>query len=177
MPECFSTSRPSGLHCAHELVEDHAITMHTVNTIHIAAPLRLVYQLASRVEDWPRLLRHYRYVDIIDPAIGGYRASRLVKMGAERSGIPVSWTSVQHLDPRRRWIRYVHVGGATAGMDVLWTLDPEAEGVSVTIEHDLLSSRPWLRPIPIAGFIGQFFVHSIAARTLAGIKSGAESDR
>lgn len=154
-----------------------ARTMHTVNRIHIAAPLHRVYALAARVEDWPQLLRHYRYVDVVDPAVGGDRRSRLVKMGATRSGLPVSWTSVQHLDRRKRRIRYRHVGGATLGMDVLWTLDPVGEGVHVTIEHDLPSARWWLQPTLVAGFVGCFFVENIADMTLAGIKGSAEAGR
>ncbi|HEY8309791.1 MAG TPA: SRPBCC family protein [Gemmatimonadaceae bacterium] len=151
--------------------------MHTANRIFIEAPLTKVYDLASRVEHWPNVLRHYRYVDVVDPAVAGDSRSRLVKMGATRSGIPVSWTSVQHLDRRKRYIRYRHVGGATLGMDVLWTLEPERMGVEVTIEHDLPSARWWLQPGPIAAFVGSFFVESIAGMTLAGIKRTAEAGR
>ncbi len=151
--------------------------MHTTNEMHIAASLHRVYELASRVEDWPTLLRHYRYVDVIDPAIAGERRSRLVKMGATRSGFPVSWTSVQHLDRRKRRIRYRHVGGVTLGMDVVWTLEPGNKGVDVTIEHDLLSGRRWLQPTLMQNFVGSFFVESIANMTLAGIKSAAEACR
>lgn len=151
--------------------------MHTANWISIAAPLDRVYELAARVEDWPQMLRHYRYVDVIDRAIAGDSRSRLVKMGAERSGFPVSWTSVQHLDRRRRYIRYRHVGGATLGMDVLWILEPGRAGVDVTIEHDLPSGRWWLQPGPISSFVGSFFVQSIAGKTLRGIKQHAEAER
>jgi uncharacterized membrane protein len=149
--------------------------MHTDNWIFINAPVHRVYELASRVEDWPRFLWHYRYVDLIYTAVGGDRRSRLVKMGAKRSGIPVSWTSLQHLDPRRRRIRYRHVGGVTRGMDVLWSLEPGDGGTLVTIEHDLLSSRWWLRPRPSAYIVGTLFVESIADQTLAGVKHEAEA--
>jgi aromatase len=177
MREPFSISRPSGRHCARDPGEDDSTSMHTVNRIHIEAPLDRIYDLASCVENWPQLLRHYRYVDVIDPAIGGDRRSRLVKMGATRSGLPVNWTSVQHLDWRKRRIRYRHVGGATLGMDVLWTLDPVGGGVHVAIEHDLVSARPWLQPTLVARFVGSFFVEGIADMTLAGIKRSAEVGR
>ena len=149
--------------------------MRTENRIVINAPVHRVYELASRVEDWPRLLRHYHYVHVIDAAVGGDPGSRLVKMGATRSGIPVSWTSLQHLDGRRRRIRYRHVGGVTRGMDVLWTLEPGRDGTHVTIEHDLISSRWWLRPTPSSYIVGSIFVESIADRTLAGVKRAAEA--
>lgn len=151
--------------------------MHTANRVFIAASLGSVYELASRVEDWPQLLRHYRFVNVVDPAIAGDTRSRLVRMGATRSGFPVSWTSVQHLDRRKRYIRYRHVGGPTLGMDVLWILEPRGTGVDVTIEHDLPSARWWLQPAPIARFVGSFFVESIASMTLAGIKRNAEAVR
>jgi uncharacterized membrane protein len=149
--------------------------MHTENRIVIKAPVHRVYELASRVEDWPCLLPHYRYVHVIDTAVGDDPRSRLVKMGATRSGIPVSWTSLQHLDARKRVIRYRHVGGVTRGMDVVWTLEPANEGTRVTIEHDLLSSRWWLRPTPSAYIVGSIFVESIADKTLAGVKRAAEA--
>lgn len=151
--------------------------MHTANRIFIAASLGSVYELAARVENWPQLLSHYRFVDVVDPAIAGDSRSRLVRMGASRAGLPVSWTSVQHLDRRKRYIRYRHVGGATLGMDVLWILEPERAGVDVTIEHDLPSARMWLQPAPVARFVGSFFVEGIASMTLAGIKRNAEAGR
>lgn len=149
--------------------------MHTINEIFIDASPGQVYELAAHIEEWPRLLAHYRYVEILHPGVGGDRRSRLVKMGAARSHLPVSWTALQHLDPRRRQVRYRHVGGATLGMDVVWTLVPERRGTHVTIEHDLLSPRRWLAPAPISHLIGSFFVESIADMTLAGIKKRAEA--
>jgi aromatase len=151
--------------------------MHTENRIFVKAPVRRVYEFAASIEDWPRLLPHYRYVHVIDPAVGGDRRSRLVKMGATRSGIPVSWTSLQHLEPRQRKVRYRHVGGVTRGMDVLWTLQPVQGGTQVIIEHDLLSSRWWLRPRPFIYIVGTLFVEFIADRTLAGVKRAAEARR
>jgi uncharacterized membrane protein len=148
--------------------------MHTTNRIFISAPHQRVYELAARVEEWPRLLRHYRYVDLLDTAVGGDRRSRLVRMGASRSGIPVSWTSLQYLDPKGRRVRYRHVGGVTWGMDVLWSLEPHKGGTQVTIEHDLLTSRWWLRPSMVANIVGALFVEAIADRTLAGVKRAAE---
>lgn len=148
--------------------------LHTENRILVDAPVRRVYELAARIEDWPRILPHYRYVQVVDGAVGGDRHSRLVRMGAQRSGIPVRWTALQHLDPRRRTVRYRHVGGVTRGMDVLWTLQPAAGGTEVLIEHELEPARWWLRPAPSTYIVGIWFVHAIADRTLAGVKRAAE---
>lgn len=175
MLRLFSMSRPSGRLCARDFGGDSNTAMYTENRIFIRAPVQRVYALAARVEDWPQLLPHYRYVDLIDRAVGGDRRSRLVKMGATRSGIPVIWTAIQHLDPRKRRIRYRHVGGVTRGMDVLWMLEPGDGGTHVTIEHELLSAGWCLRPPPFAYFVGTVFVKAIADQTLAGVKHAAEA--
>lgn len=151
--------------------------MHTVNRALIDAPADRIYDLAARVEDWPHLLRHYRYVNVLEAVVGADRRSRLIKMGAERSGIPVSWTALQHLDPRNSRIRYRHVGGVTLGMDVVWRLESAAGKTEVTIEHDLLSTRWWLRLAVCEFIVGTVFVESIADHTLAGIKRAAEASR
>ena len=148
--------------------------MHTENQIVIHAPPARVFELAAQIERWPEVLRHYRYVRVTDRAVGGDRCSRLVAMGAARSGIPVRWTSLQHLDPRKGQIRYRHVGGVTRGMDVVWLIQGHDGSTHVTIVHDLLSPRSWLR-IPLVSFIiGSWFVQSIADATLAGVKAAAE---
>ena len=148
--------------------------MHTENRIVIQALPARVFDIAADIEQWPRLLRHYRYVRLVKPAVGGDRRSRLVAMGAVRSGIPVRWTSLQHLDPRKRQIRYRHVGGITRGMDVVWLIQGRGASTEVTIVHDLLSPRWWLRFPLASSALGSLFVQAIADATLAGVKAAAE---
>lgn len=131
----------------------------------------LIFRLAAEVEFWPALLPHYRFVHVLKRAPG----RRLVRMGATRDGIPVSWTALQWLEPDARRITFRHVGGATRGMVVEWRIAQQADAaVNVTISHNF--SPPW----PIVGswiaeqIIGPFFVHHIAGNTLREIKAIAE---
>ena len=67
-------------------------------------------------------------------------------------------------------IHYRHIRGVTAGMDVVWQLEPSAADTEVSIVHEW-SGPPW----PIVGttaadrVIGPVFIHGIASRTLSGI--------
>lgn len=144
--------------------------MQTQNRIRMHAPPATVFRLAADVELWPALLPHYRYVRILRRASG----CRLVEMAASRDGIPVSWTSIQWLEPERCRITFRHVRGVTRGMVVEWAIEPaEPDQVDVTISH-------WWAPRWPLSFwiaeraIGPFFVHDIAGKTLARIKEIAE---
>jgi hypothetical protein len=79
------------------------------------------------------------------------------------------------IDAAARTVRYRHIRGITAGMDVEWRIEPAGEGSDVTIVHE------WTGPgWPVVGrpaaawVIGPVFVHGIASRTLAGIRTAVE---
>lgn len=150
--------------------------LHTENRIFMAADAALIHELAADVRSWPEILRHYRYVRVIGPdSRDPYSGERTVRMAARRSGIPVSWTSRQAMDPAGRRVRYEHIGGVTKGMRVLWTIEPADGGCEVCIVHDLDSPRWLVRLPPVRAIIGRYFVRSIADRTLRGIKAAAEA--
>ena len=145
--------------------------MRTVDRIHVRAPLERVFDAASAVERWPSILPHYRWVRLLG---GG-----LVEMAAWRPfGIfkyPTWWVSEMTIDRPAGEIRYRHVRGLTRGMDVVWRLEQEGDGVAVKIVHT------WNGPgWPLVGrlaadlVIGPVFIHGIASRTLAGIKRAVE---
>ena len=69
--------------------------MHTENSITICGDIKQIYAMASAVEQWPRLLPHYRWVHVLS----GNATERLVEMAAHRDGFPVRWTARQRLDP------------------------------------------------------------------------------
>lgn len=144
---------------------------HTVNEIEIAAPAATIFALASATERWPEILPHYRYVRVI--ARSG--ATRTVEMGASRDGIPISWTAEQTDDAERPSIRFKHVRGWTRGMDVEWRFDPSPTGTRVTIEHHLQFLFPLAAEWLGEHVVGEFFVHDVASKTLARIKSLAEA--
>ena len=67
------------------------------------------------------------------------------------SGIPVTWRSRTWHEPATRRLRFVHVAGATKGMDVTWTIEPterrRSQGPRVEIAHDFRPRRPGLRRV------------------------------
>ncbi len=72
-------------------------------------------------------------------------------------------------------IRYRHVRGITRGMDVVWRLVQDADGIETEIVHTWDGPRwPFVGRLAANLVIGPIFIHGIASRTLAGIKRAAE---
>lgn len=149
--------------------------MRTVDRLAMRAPPERVFEAASNVEQWPALLPHYRWVRMLERRTGG----GVVEMAAWRPFGPVRyptwWVSEMWTDPAARTVRYRHIRGITAGMDVEWSIKPTTEGSDVTIVHE------WNGPgWPLVGrpaaelVIGPVFIHGIASRTLAGIRRVVE---
>lgn len=152
--------------------------MRTLDTRWIAAPADRVFHCAARVEGWPDILPHYRWVRMLERDADG---GGLVEMAAWRPFGPLRWPtwwrSEMRVDAARREVRYRHVGGVTTGMDVLWTVIPEGTGSRATILHEWRGPSWSLLTRPAADWvIGPIFVHGIASRTLAGIARAAEAD-
>ena len=148
--------------------------MKSTIAIDVAAPAELVFRLARDVERWPRLLPHYVEVRALDRRSDGSVVARMV---ARRQlvpvlglGLPVAWRSRTWNEPDTLRLRFVHQGGATAGMDVTWRIEPTPSGCRVSIDHDFRPRIPgW------AAFIDRVFTRPIAGRTLATFKSIAEA--
>jgi ribosome-associated toxin RatA of RatAB toxin-antitoxin module len=161
--------------------------MQTVDEVFVRVPVKRLFELASKVEEWPSHLPHYRYVRFRERRADG---GGLVEMSAYRpfhlldrwNGVlcinwPTWWLSEMSVERERSAIRFRHVGGITKGMDVEWTFAPVAGGTHVRIVH------LWDGPgIPVVGkwaamfVIGPVFVHGIASRTLAGLRTVAERE-
>lgn len=144
--------------------------MEIQDRIVIAAPLERVFDLAARVERWPDLLRHYRYVHVL----AGDPPCRVVEMAAHRDGLPVHWTAIQEILPEQSKIRFRHIRGATRGMAVEWHLEMHGDLTHVTISHRF--DRPWpiVGPLFARWIVGEVFVRNIAGKTLRQIKAHAE---
>lgn len=162
-------------------------SMETVDERFVRASVGTMFEIASKVEDWPSLLGHYRYVRFRERGVDGgglvemsaYRSFRIV--GTARGDLKLNWPtwwlsemSVNKTDPS---IRFRHVGGITKEMDVEWTFIPRPGGTHVRILH------VWDGPlVPVVGpwaamyVIGPIFVHGIASRTLAGLADVAERE-
>ena len=158
--------------------------METVDELIVRAPIQTMFELASKVEEWPSHLSHYRYVRFRERRADGgglvemsaYRPFEL-PVGRLRINWPTWWLSEMAVDRNKPSIRFRHIGGITKGMDVEWTFVPASSGTHVRIVH------VWDGPrIPIVGMwaamfvIGPVFVHGIASRTLAGLAAAAERE-
>ena len=150
--------------------------MRTVDRLRMRASADRVFRAVMNVEEWPALLSHYRWVRMLERRSDG----GLVEMAAWRPfgsfNYPTWWVSEMWIEPAEGKVRYRHVRGITAGMDVEWRLDPVEGGTDVSIVHQW-SGPGW----PVVGriaaelVIGPVFVHGIASRTLAGIAKHVET--
>ncbi len=135
-----------------------------------AEPQR-IFELASRVEDWPRLLPHYRWVHVL---ADDWPHRRLVEMAARRDvlgplSVPLRWTAIETLYQENTRIEFEHVAGITRGMQVAWTIVPvpnAAHTVQVEIRH--VFEPHWPAPEALVrSVVGEYFVNGVARRTLA----------
>ena len=144
--------------------------MHTGNSIIMQASREAIFETAADLEQWPRILPHYRYIRFLERAPD----RSIVEMAALRSGIPISWTSEFVVDRDRMELRFLHLKAFTRGMRVVWTFKETPAGVVVEIMHALRFRIAALAPIaePI---IGGFFVQHVANLTLRAMKAHLES--
>jgi ribosome-associated toxin RatA of RatAB toxin-antitoxin module len=146
--------------------------MHKANSIVINAPRARVFEAASDLSQWPRILPHYRWIRYIEKSPN----KNLVVMGARRGWIPIQWTSEQIIDPERIEVRFHHLKAFTKGMDVVWTFTQRSDGVEVKISHDLKPRIPLIGRFVAKSIVGDFFIHYIATRTLHHMKLYLESN-
>lgn len=151
-------------------------SMTTVDERTVRAPLRTIFDLARRVEEWPALLPHYRSVRFRERRADG---GGLVSMSANRPfGLvnwPTWWLSEMTVDRKTPLVRYRHVGGVTSGMDVEWSFRETPNGVHVRVVHVWDGPHwPGIGTFAATSVIGPVFVHGIAKRTLEGLANVAE---
>jgi ribosome-associated toxin RatA of RatAB toxin-antitoxin module len=150
--------------------------METTDEQWVRAPVASMFALARDVEHWPAYLPHYRWVRFRERASDG---GGVVEMAAWRPfgpvGWPAWWMSQMAVDAAAPAVRFRHIAGITAGMDVEWSFRPEGEGTRVRVVHAWDGPRWPLIGIAAATYvIGPVFVHGIASRTLAGLAAVAE---
>jgi len=147
--------------------------MRAERSIDVRATPATIYRLAADVERWPGLLDHYRWVTVLSESESG----RIVEMAARRDFIPVRWTALQTLDAATPRIGFTHLSGWTKGMRVVWDFERRGAQTRVSIIHELDTdkagpARAWF----VHRIIGDFFIQSIAGRTLARMKALAENE-
>ena len=155
--------------------------MRTVDEQTVAAPIDVVFGIVANVTEWPKHLRHYRYVKFRSRAADG---GGIVEMSANRPfraiKWPTWWVSAMTVTPPRRSdrasIRFRHIEGITTGMDVEWEFHQKFSGLThVRIVHVWNGPRwPVVGGIAARRIIGPVFVHGIASLTLAGLAKVAE---
>jgi ribosome-associated toxin RatA of RatAB toxin-antitoxin module len=148
--------------------------MRSTVSVDVAAPAQLVFRLARDVERWPRLLPHYVRVRAIerrqDGSIVAEMVARRLLVPVLGLGLPVAWRSRTWSEPADLRLRFVHIGGATNGMDVTWRIEPTEAGSRASIDHDFRPRVPgW------AWFVDRAFTRPIASRTLGTFKAIAEA--
>jgi ribosome-associated toxin RatA of RatAB toxin-antitoxin module len=142
----------------------------------VHAPLRRIFDLVRNVEHWPAYLPHYRYVRMRSRNRDG---GGVVEMSANRPFGPLNWPtwwlSHMSIDEQLPNVRFRHIEGITAGMDVEWSFTPHADGTHVRLFH-VWDGPDWplVRVAAATGVIGPVFVHGIASRTVRGLKIAAE---
>ena len=146
--------------------------MHKENSIVIKAPRSRIFEAASDLSQWPRILPHYRWIRYLQKT----SHKNVVVMGAKRGWIPIQWTSEQEIDPARCEVRFHHLKAFTKGMDVVWTFKETNEGVEVRISHELQSTIPVIGSFISDRIIGDFFIHYVAGQTLHHMKSYLEKN-
>ena len=151
-------------------------SMLTLDERVVRAPVRRVFDLARRVEDWPTHLAHYRFVRFRQRARDG---GGLVEMAADRPFGPLRWPtwwlSEMAVDTDSPAVRYRHVEGITSGMDVEWSFRRTDQGTHVRIVHAWDGPEwPLIGTVAAVAVIGPIFVRGIASRTLAGLAAVAE---
>ena len=153
--------------------------MNSITEITIKAPYARIFPLAANVEEWGRILPHYRYVRVLKH--GNNR--KLVRMSAWRDFIPVTWTAVltvlEGSEEMPGTIIFHHTRGLVRGMDVAWTFEvrPDRGDVVVRITHHLHKPPFPVRLLGKKGIdlvVGKLFIEYIAAKTLKRIKMLAE---
>jgi hypothetical protein len=151
--------------------------MRTHNETLISAPLGPCMRAASDVESWPAILPHYRRVFFTRkdaPGRGRVRMEAFRHFGPVP--YPIWWESEMVTRPEVAEVRYRHVAGITAGMDVLWKLEEREGGTHITILHDWSGPRwPLIGGVAARAVIGPRFIHVVAGRTLDSIKRAMEA--
>ena len=152
--------------------------MITHNEVRVAASPGRCFRVAADVERWPEILPHYRWVRF--QRQDGFGRG-LVEMAAVRRfgpvPYPVWWVSEMWADESVPVVRYRHVDGVTAGMDVEWRFERDGEGSRVEIVHEWAKGPRW----PLIGsfaanaVIGPVFIHHVAGLTLDGVRRAAEA--
>jgi aromatase len=151
--------------------------------VDVAASPALVFAIARDVTRWANLLPHYTRSRGLarrpDGSIVCAFVARRPLLAPLGLGVPVTWRSLCWSEPatavRSARLRFVHLAGATRGMDVTWRIEPTATGTRLSIEHVFERPLPLLGPDLFPRLVDRLFTVPIASRTLATFRAIAEA--
>jgi aromatase len=108
---------------------------HTDNSVVIAAPLDLVWDLTNDVANWPNLFSEYASAEILDET-GGTIRFRLT-MHPDEQGNAWSWVSERTPDPATRTVTAHRVEtGFFEYMEIRWSYREVRDGVEMRWVQD-----------------------------------------
>ncbi len=146
--------------------------MYSENVIVMHGDWQHIWELSSEIEKWPERLPHYRQVRLDSVSSDGLE--KRAYMAAWRNILPVSWHTIQRLQPdanaTQAKVFFQHVGGVTKGMEVVWNFEALGQDdYRVTIAHE------WKPDWPVVGglaarLIGELIVKNVAGKTLNRIR-------
>ncbi|MER7458706.1 SRPBCC family protein [Micromonospora sp. NPDC126480] len=108
---------------------------HTENSVLIAAPLQLVWDVTNDVAGWPRLFTEYAVAEILHRE--GDTVRFRLTMHPDENGIAWSWVSERTADPVTREVRAHRVEpGPFEYMRIHWRYAEETGGTRMTWVQD-----------------------------------------
>ncbi|GAA1258790.1 SRPBCC family protein [Kitasatospora nipponensis] len=103
---------------------------HTDNTILIAAPLELTWDLTNDLESWPQLFSEYATVEVLERQ--GERTKFRLTMHPDENGTVWSWVSERETDKARGTVLARRVEtGPFDHMDIRWEYQDVDGGTSM----------------------------------------------
>jgi aromatase len=121
---------------------------HTDNTITIAAPLELTWELTNDLERWPQLFSEYASVDVLEQKDG--KVTFRLTMHPDENGKVWSWVSERQADRSALTVRARRVEtGPFDYMDINWHYEQVPGGTSMRWIQDF-AMKP-TAPIDDAG--------------------------
>ncbi|WP_042372850.1 SRPBCC family protein [Streptacidiphilus neutrinimicus] len=108
---------------------------HTDNTVAIAAPLDLTWEVTNDLENWPSLFTEYASVDVLERV--GDRVTFRLTMHPDENGQVWSWVSQRETDRPGLTVRAHRVEtGPFAHMNITWHYRELAAGTTMRWVQD-----------------------------------------
>ena len=145
---------------------------HPENTIHINAPLDLVWDMTNDVESWPTLFTEYAKAEILDQ--DGDKVTFRLTMHPDENGVEWSWISERTADWDTKTVRAQRIEtGPFEYMNIEWTYVEEDGGTTMRWVQDFHMKDA--APVDDAGMTERIDTNSPIQ--MAHIKAAVENAR